>query len=129
MENDIIMKILITESKRKDLVYKLLDDILNKLTREDFDSNIDSVYSNQQVVFKDNDGDIIMRWSEKRDHLYVTNSFENILNIFSFDENEKTQLISQWFKSRVNIEPDEVYFSNPGSLDWENMGIGDIHNW
>jgi hypothetical protein len=123
------MKILITESKRKDLVYKLLDDILNKLTREDFDSNIDSVYSNQQVVFKDNDGDIIMRWSEKRDHLYVTNSFENILNIFSFDENEKTQLISQWFKSRVNIEPDEVYFSNPGSLDWENMGIGDIHNW
>ena len=123
------MKILITESKRKDLVYKLLDDILNKLTREDFDSNRDSVYSNQQVVFKDNDGDIIMRWSEKRDHLYVTNSFENILDIFSFDENEKTQLISQWFKSRSNIEPDEVYFSNPGSLDWENMGIGDIHNW
>lgn len=113
------MKILITENKRKDLAYKLLDDIFNGLTREDFDSNRDSVYSNQQVVFKDNDGDIIMRWSEKRDHLYVTNSFENILNIFSFDENEKTQLISQWFKSRVNIEPDKVYISNPGSLDWD----------
>jgi hypothetical protein len=123
------MKILITENKRKDLAYKLLDDIFNGLTREDFDSNKDSVYSNQQVVFKDNDGDIIMRWSEKRDHLYVTNSFENILDIFSFDENEKTQLISQWFKSRANIEPDEVYFSNSGSLDWENMGIGNIHNW
>jgi len=123
------MKILITENKRKDLAYKLLDDIFNGLTREDFDSNRDSIYSNQQVVFKDNDGDIIMRWSEKRDHLYVTNSFENILDIFSFDENEKTQLISQWFKSRANIEPDEVYFSNPGSLDWENMGIGNIHNW
>ena len=44
------MKILITENKRYQLAYKILDDILDGLTREVYDDNKDkdSIFSNVQ---------------------------------------------------------------------------------
>lgn len=58
------MKILITENKRYQLAYKLLDNKLNQLTRKDIDLNKEFVLSNWQVLFIDKDGDIVMRWNE-----------------------------------------------------------------
>ena len=47
------MKILITENKRYQLAYKVLDDTLSKLHREDYDDNKDkdSIFSNHQIMF------------------------------------------------------------------------------
>ena len=59
------MKILITENKRYQLAYKILDDILDGLTREDTDLNRDkdSVFSNHQVTFLNEDDENILEIS------------------------------------------------------------------
>ena len=54
------MKILITENKRYQLAYKVLDNILDGLTREDKDMNVNSVFSNHRVLFKDGNGNIVL---------------------------------------------------------------------
>jgi hypothetical protein len=55
------MKILITENKRHQLAYKILDDILDGLTREDYDANKDkdSIISNHQILFEDKNGELV----------------------------------------------------------------------
>ena len=117
------MKILITENRRYQLAYKLLDDNLNQLTRKDFDLNKESVLSNWQVLFIDKNGEIVMRWTEKTGMLYVSENLVAPLRVFSFDEVEENKLIHWWFTNRVRLEPEEVHFVSPGSLDWENMGL------
>jgi hypothetical protein len=120
------MKILITENKRYQLAYKLLDDNLNKLNRKDIDLNKESVLSNWQVLFIDKDGDIVMRWNEKNDNLYVSNTLISPLRVFSFEEEELIRMVSWWFSNRVRLESDDVHFVPPGSLNWENMGLGGL---
>ncbi len=112
------MKILITEDKRKQLAYRILDDKLSELTRKDFDLD-----GHQQVLFIDSDGDIVMRWSKKQRNLYVSERLISPLRVFSFEDVEENMLVSWWFKNRFNIDPDAVYFVTPGSLDWEGMGL------
>jgi hypothetical protein len=108
------MKILITENKQYQLAYKILDDILSKLTREDIDLNKDkdSVFSNHQVTFFNEDGEKIMEWQEIKGVLYVLRNVISILKIFSFDEEELERVVMWWFKDRVRIEPEYVYFIN-----------------
>jgi hypothetical protein len=65
------MKILITENKRYQLAYKVLDNILDGLTREDKDMNVNSVFSNHRVLFKDGNGNIVLKWLENNEGLYV----------------------------------------------------------
>ena len=67
------MKILITENKRYQLAYKVLDDTLSKLHREDYDDNKDkdSIFSNHQIMFKDDNDEIVMWFSEKHERLEV----------------------------------------------------------
>tara|TARA_R110000868_G_C10699456_1_gene749003 strand:- start:454 stop:834 length:381 start_codon:yes stop_codon:yes gene_type:complete len=122
------MKILITENKRYQLAYKLLDNKLNQLTRKDFDLNKDkdSVFSNHQVLFIDKDGDIVMRWTEKTGMLYISKNLVAPLRVFSFDDVEENRLIHWWFTDRVRLEPEEIHFVSPGSLDWENMNLGGL---
>ena len=113
------MKILITENKRKDLAYKLLDDIFNGLTREDIElipkkgyiinASKGSAVSNQRVMFKDSDGESILKWSGHNTGLYVYEDFWLPLRVFSFGEIELERFIFRWFKDRVKIEPEEVY--------------------
>jgi hypothetical protein len=55
------MRVLLTEDKRRQLSYKVLDNVLSKLTREDKDMNVNSVFSNHRVLFKDSDGKIILK--------------------------------------------------------------------
>ncbi len=105
------MKILITENKRYQLAYKILDDILNGLTREDIDLNRDkeSVFSNHQVTFFDENGEIVIWWSEKHDILEVNPSMWEQLRVFSFSDEELERLIHWWFKNRLRIDTDGVY--------------------
>jgi len=108
------MKILITENKRYQLAYKILDDILDGLTREDTDLNRgkDSVFSNHQVSFFDENGELIMEYQEIKGILYVLEDVISPLKVFSFDGKEIDRLIKWWFTNRVRIEPEYVYLTN-----------------
>lgn len=120
------MKILITEDKRKQLSYKILDGKLSQLTRKDINLNKESILSNWQVLFIDKDGNIVMRWNEKNGTLYVSEELVIPLRVFSFDEDEENRLIHWWFTNRVRLEPEYLYFVSPGSLDWEQMDLGGL---
>jgi hypothetical protein len=117
------MKILITENKRYQLAYKMLDDVLNQLTRKDIDLNKESVLSNWQVLFIDNDGNIQMRWNEKNGTLYVSEELIIPLRVLSFDEEEENRLVTWWFTNRVRLEPEDMYFVPSDTLNWEDMGL------
>lgn len=112
------MRIIITEDKRKQLAYRILDDKLSELTRKDFDLD-----GHPQTLLINDDGDIVMRWSKKQNNLYVSERIISPLRVFSFEDIEENMLVSWWVKNRLNIEPDAVYFVAPGSLDWEGMGL------
>jgi hypothetical protein len=105
------MKILITEDKRYQLAYKILDDILSKLTREDYDLNRgkNSVFSNHQVLFDNKSGNTLMRYIEKYDRLEVRYDIWGVLSIFSFSDEELERVIQWWFKDRLRIEPEVVF--------------------
>ena len=117
------MKILITENKRYQLAYKMLDDELSQLTRKDINLNTESILSNWQVLFIDNDGDILMRWNEKYGTLYISEDLITPLKVLSFGEGEENRLVTWWFTNRVRIDPEEVFIVSPGTLDWDNMGL------
>ena len=106
------MKILITENKRYQLAYKILDDVLEGLTREDTDLNRGrgSVFSNHQVSFFDENGEKVMEYQEIKGILYVLRDFISPLKVFSFDEEELERVVMWWFTNRVRIEPEYVYF-------------------
>jgi hypothetical protein len=104
------MKILITENKRYQLAYKILDNVLEGLTREDYDLNADtdSVFSNHQILFDDKSGKTVMRYTEKYDRLEVRYGVWEPLRIFSFSDEELERVIHWWFKDRLRIEADSV---------------------
>lgn len=105
------MKILITENKRYQLAYKVLDDTLSKLHREDYDGNKDKgwIFSNHQIMFKDDNDEIVMWFSEKYDRLEVNEGIWMPLTVFSFSDEELESVIHWWFKDRLRIEPEGVY--------------------
>ena len=105
------MKILITENKRYQLAYKILDDVLEGLTREDYDLNrdTDSIFSNHQILFDDKNGKTVMRYSEKYSMLEVKEGIWGSLRMFSFSDDELERVILWWFKDRIRTEPDTVY--------------------
>ena len=105
------MKILITENKRYQLAYKVLDDTLSKLHREDYDDNKDKgwIFSNHQIMFKDDNDEIVMWFSEKYDRLEVNEGIWMPLTVFSFSDEELESVIHWWFKDRLRIEPEGVY--------------------
>jgi hypothetical protein len=105
------MKLLITENKRYQLAYKVLDKLLQGLTREDDDLNRGrrSVFSNHQVIFKNKDGKIVLKWLKNNDAIYVYKDMWSPLQVFSFSEEELERVIFWWFKDRVGIKPDKVY--------------------
>lgn len=117
------MKVLITESKRYQLAYKMLDDELSQLTRKDIDLNKESVLSNWQVLFIDNDGNIQMRLNEKNGTLYVSEELIIPLRVLSFGEEEENKLVTWWFTNRVRLEPEDMYFVPSDTLNWEDMGL------
>jgi hypothetical protein len=108
------MKILITENKRYQLAYKILDDILDGLTREDYDANKDkdSIISNHQILFEDKNGELVMVFQEMKNTLYVLRDAVSILKMFSFDDEELHRLIWRWFKDRIGVEAEDVYLVN-----------------
>ena len=120
------MKIIITENRQRQLAYKMLDDKLSELTRKDIDLNKESVLSNWQVLFIDKDGNIEMRYNEKNGTLYVSSNFVIPLRLLSFDVEELNRLVTWWFTDRIRLEPEDMYIVSPGSLDWENMGLGGL---
>ena len=105
------MKILITENKRYQLSYKILDDVLGGLTREDYNLNADtdSIFSNHQILFDDKSGKTVMRYSEKYGMLEVKEAIWGPLRMFSFSDDEFERVILWWFKDRIRTEPDTVY--------------------
>jgi hypothetical protein len=105
------MKILITENKRYQLAYKVLDDTLSKLHREDYDDNKDkdSIFSNHQIFFRDDNDKIVMWFSEKHDRLEVNEGMWMPLTVFSFTDEELERIIFWWFKNRLRIEPEGIY--------------------
>ena len=105
------MKILITENKRYQLAYKVLDDTLSKLHREDYDDNKDkdSIFSNHQIFFRDDNDKIVMWFSEKHERLEVNEDMWMPLTVFSFTDEELERIIFWWFKNRLRIEPEGVY--------------------
>ena len=105
------MKILITENKRYQLAYKVLDDTLSKLHREDYDDNKDkdSIFSNHQIFFRDDNDDIVMWFSEKHERLEVNEGMWMPLTVFSFSDEELERIIFWWFKDRIRIEPEGIY--------------------
>jgi hypothetical protein len=104
------MKILITENKRYQLAYKVLDDTLSKLHREDYDDNKDmwSISGNHQILFEDRNGKVVMRYTEKYDRLEVRYDIWGPLSIFSFSDEELERVIHWWFKDRLRIDVDSV---------------------
>ena len=117
------MKILITENKRYQLAYKMLDDELSRLTRKYIGLNEKSESKKRQVLFIDNNGDIQMRWNEKYGTLYISEELIIPLAPLSFGEAELNSLVTWWFTNRVNIHPEEVFIVSPGTLNWEDMGL------
>ena len=117
------MKILITENKRYQLAYKILDDELSQLTPKYIDLNEKSVSKKRQVLFIGNNGDIQMRWNERYGTLYVSEELIIPLTPLSFGEAELNSLVTWWFTKRVNIHPEEVFIVPSGSLDWDGMGL------
>lgn len=111
------MKILITENKRYRLAYNVLDDIFDELTREDIDLNTDSVFSNHRIIFKNNDGEPVLKWLENGSGLYVYRGIWSQLRMFSFNEEELQKVIFQWFKDRIRIEPEDVYLMSYNNTD------------
>ena len=111
------MRVLVTEDKRRQLSYKILDKVLSKLTREDKDMNANSVFSNHRVLFKDGNGNIVLKWLENNEALYVYRDFWLPLSVFSFGEEELQRVIFWWFKDRIRIEPEEVYLMGYHSED------------
>jgi hypothetical protein len=111
------MRVLVTEDKRRQLSYKILDKVLSKLTREDKDMNVNSVFSNHRVLFKDGNGNIVLKWLENNEALYVYRDFWLPLSVFSFGEEELQRVIFWWFKDRIRIEPEEVYLMGYHSED------------
>ena len=113
------MKILITEDRIRQLVNKLLDDTLSKLTREDIElipkkgytinTSKGSVFSNHRVLFKDRDGESILKWSGHNNGLYVYKDFWLPLTVFAFDKIKLERIILRWFKDRIKIETEDVY--------------------
>ena len=105
------MKILITENKRYQLAYKVLDDTLSKLHREDYDDNKDkdSIFSNHQIFFRDDNDKIVMWFSEKHERLEVNEDMWMPLTVFSFTDEELERIIFWWFKNRLRIEPEGVF--------------------
>ena len=105
------MKILITENKRYQLAYKILDNVLEGLTREDYDLNAgtDSVFSNHQILFDDKSGKTVMRYTEKYDRLEVTDDIWEPLRILSLGDDEIERVIMWWFQDRINLHVDSVY--------------------
>ena len=105
------MKILITENKRYQLAYKVLDDTFSKLHREDYDDNKDkdSIFSNHQIFFRDDNDEIVMWFSEKHNRLEVNEGMWMPLTVFSFTDEELERIIFWWFKNRLRIEPEGVY--------------------
>jgi len=105
------MKILITENKRYQLAYKVLDDTLSKLHREDYDDNKDkdSIFSNHQIFFRDDNDEIVMWFSEKHERLEVNEGMWMPLTVFSFTDEELERIIFWWFKNRLRIEPEGIY--------------------
>ena len=105
------MKILITENKRYQLAYKVLDDTLSKLHREDYDDNKDkdSIFSNHQIFFRDDNDEIVMWFSEKHERLEVNKDMWMPLTVFSFSDEELERIIFWWFKNRLRIEPEGIY--------------------
>ena len=105
------MKILITENKRYQLAYKVLDDTLSKLHREDYDDNKDkdSIFSNHQIFFRDDNDEIVMWFSEKHERLEVNEDMWMPLTVFSFTDEELERIIFWWFKNRLRIEPEGIY--------------------
>jgi len=104
------MKILITENKRYQLAYKILDDTLSKLHRED---DIDfkgmwSISGNHQIIFEDRNGKVVMRYTEEYDRLEVRYDIWGPLSIFSFSDEELERVIHWWFKDRLRIDVDSV---------------------
>ena len=85
---------------------------MDGLTREDTDLNRgkDSVFSNHQVSFFDNNGELIMEWQEIKGILYVLQDVIFSLKMFSFNEEELERVVMWWFTDRVRIEPEYVYF-------------------
>jgi hypothetical protein len=104
------MKILITENKRYQLAYKVLDDTLSKLHREDYEDNkgMWSISGNHQIIFEDRNGKVVMRYTEKYDRLEVRYDIWGPLSIFSFSDEELERVIHWWFKDRLRIDPDSV---------------------
>jgi hypothetical protein len=104
------MKILITENKRYQLAYKTLDNVLEGLTREDYDYNKDKgwVFSNHQIFFRDKNNEIAMWYSENHDRLEVNKAMWEPLRIFSFSDEELERVIHWWFTDRIRTEPDSV---------------------
>ena len=104
------MKILITENKRYQLAYKILDNVLDGLTREDYDLSrgTDSIFSNHQILFDDKNGKTVMRYTEKYDRLEVRDGIWESLRIFSFSDEELERVIHWWFTDRIRTEPDSV---------------------
>jgi hypothetical protein len=104
------MKILITENKRYQLAYKVLDDTLSKLHREDYEDNkgMWSISGNHQIIFEDRNGKVVMRYTEKYDRLEVRYDIWGPLSIFSFSDEELERVIHWWFKDRLSIDPDSV---------------------
>jgi hypothetical protein len=105
------MKILITENKRYQLAYKVLDDTLSKLHREDYDDNKDkdSIFSNHQIFFRDDNDKIVLWFSEKHERLEVNEDMWMPLTVFSFTDEELERIIFWWFKNRLRIEPEGIY--------------------
>jgi hypothetical protein len=105
------MKILITENKRYQLAYKVLDDTLSKLHREDYDDNKDkdSIFSNHQIFFRDDNDKIVMWFSEKHERLEVNEDMWMPLTVFSFTDEELERIIFWWFKNRLRTEPEGIY--------------------
>ena len=113
------MKVIITEDRIRQLVNKLLDDTLSKLTREDIElipkkgytknSGKGYVFRNHRVIFKKSDGESILKWSGHNNGLYVYKDFWLPLTVFAFDKIKLERIILWWFKDRIKIETEEVY--------------------
>ena len=60
-------------------------------------------------MFKDDNDEIVMLFSEKHERLEVNEGIWMPLTVFSFTDEELERIIFWWFKNRLRIEPEGIY--------------------
>jgi hypothetical protein len=110
------MKIIITENKLNDVVFKWLDNRLDNLT----------IFKDRmRTLYIKNDVTMIVKLNKHPKYNIKINYeflFSNIMNVFSLNREQTSTIIGEWIKDRLKIK---VKGDVQPLFSWEDYGLND----